>query len=83
MALTAFDARELEKFTREFEELFGAGEAEAMTSYYAGEARLMAEGMEPDPGPRGDRAILARGHRAGRGGPGPAQHPAAGVVILR
>ena len=47
MALTAFDARELEQFTREFEELFDAGEAEEMTSYYAGDARLMAEGMEP------------------------------------
>ena len=47
MALTAFGGRELEQFTRAFEELFDAGEAEAMTSYYAGDARLMAEGMEP------------------------------------
>ena len=47
MALTAFGARELEQFTREFELLFDAAEAEAMTSYYAADARLMAEGMQP------------------------------------
>jgi ketosteroid isomerase-like protein len=47
VSLAAFSFQELEQFTRVFEELFDAGDPEAMTSYYASDARLMSEGMEP------------------------------------
>jgi ketosteroid isomerase-like protein len=47
MSLPAFDSRELERFTRAFEELFYANDPGAMTSYYTEHAQLMAEGMEP------------------------------------
>ena len=47
MSLTAFDHRELEQFTRAFEELFHAADARSMTSYYTDQAHLMADGMMP------------------------------------
>jgi ketosteroid isomerase-like protein len=47
VSLAAFNSGELEQFIRVFEELFDAGDPEAMTSYYARDARLMGEGMEP------------------------------------
>jgi ketosteroid isomerase-like protein len=47
MSLTTFDSRQLETFTRAFEDLFDHGKPEAMTSYYTPDAQLMAEGMEP------------------------------------
>jgi ketosteroid isomerase-like protein len=73
MSLTAFGAQELEQFTRVFEELFDAGDPEAMTSYYARDARLMAEGMEPIQGHAAigqfwrvaiDRVVAARARRS-------------------
>jgi ketosteroid isomerase-like protein len=73
MSLTSFDTRNLEQFTRMFEELFDAGDAAAMTSYYTGDARLMAEGMEPIRGRTAigqfwrtaiDRATAARARRS-------------------
>lgn len=47
MPLTTFDSRELEGFTRAFEELFNDGDPASMTSYYTEDAQLMAEGMNP------------------------------------
>jgi ketosteroid isomerase-like protein len=47
MSLTSFDHRELERFTRKFEELFYAADPMSMTSYYAERAQLMADGMTP------------------------------------
>lgn len=47
MSLAAFDHRELEGFTRTFEELFYAADASTMTSYYSGQAHLMGDGMVP------------------------------------
>jgi ketosteroid isomerase-like protein len=47
MPLTTFDSRELEGFTRAFEELFNDGDPASMTSYYTEDAQLMAEGMKP------------------------------------
>ena len=72
MSLAAFNIEELEQFTRVFEELFDAGDPEGMTSYYTGDARLMAEGMEPIQGRAAigqfwrvaiDRAAAARAQR--------------------
>jgi len=54
MPLTTFDSRELESFTRAFEDLFNDGDPASMTSYYTQDAQLMAEGMEPI---RGQAAI--------------------------
>ena len=47
MPLTTFEAETLYVFTREYEDLFYAGDAAAMTSYYAGDAQIMADGMRP------------------------------------
>ncbi len=47
MSLAAFDFEELDRFTRTFEELFDAADPVAMTSYYADDAQLMADGMTP------------------------------------
>jgi ketosteroid isomerase-like protein len=55
MSVTTFDQGSLERFARTFENLFDAGDAEAMTSYYAEDAQLMAEGMAPI---HGQAAIL-------------------------
>ena len=72
MSLAAFNFQELEHFTRVFEELFDAGDPEAMTSYYTSNARLMGEGMEPIQGHAAigqfwrvaiDRAAAARARR--------------------
>jgi ketosteroid isomerase-like protein len=46
-ALPAFGQPELERFTRTFEELFDAADPESMTSYYTGQAQLMADGITP------------------------------------
>lgn len=46
-SLPSFDQPELERFTRTFEELFYAADPESMTSYYAEQAQLMADGMAP------------------------------------
>ena len=53
-ALPAFGQQELERFTRTFEELFYAADAESMTSYYTEPAQLMAGGITPI---RGHEAI--------------------------
>jgi ketosteroid isomerase-like protein len=72
VSLAAFNFEDLEQFTRVFEELFDAGDPEGMTSYYTGDARLMAEGMEPVHGHAAigqfwrvaiDRAAAARAQR--------------------
>ena len=47
MPVTSFDMESLEKFTREFEQLFNDGDAPAMADYYADGAQLMAEGLRP------------------------------------
>jgi ketosteroid isomerase-like protein len=47
MSLAAFGHRELERFTRTFEELFYAADPTSMTSYYADQAQLMADGITP------------------------------------
>ena len=56
MSLPTFDADTLHQFTRAFEQLFDAGDATAMTSYYTDDGYLMAEGMHPI---RGQAAITA------------------------
>ena len=47
MSLAAFDAQQLGRFTRRFEDLFDAGDAASMTSYYTEDAQLMADGIRP------------------------------------
>lgn len=47
MALAAFDPRDLQEFTRTFEDLFDAADAASMTSYYTEDAQLMAHGIDP------------------------------------
>jgi ketosteroid isomerase-like protein len=47
MSLPAFDSRHLELFTRQFEDLFYAGDPASMTSYYTDDAQLMADGIPP------------------------------------
>jgi ketosteroid isomerase-like protein len=47
MSLAAFGQRELEQFTRTFEELFDAADPASMTSYYTDQAQLMGDGMTP------------------------------------
>ena len=46
MALTSFNRETVEQFTRDFESLFDAGDAEAMASFYAEDAKLIAEDRE-------------------------------------
>jgi ketosteroid isomerase-like protein len=55
MPLATFEPGSLDRFAREFEKLFYAGDAAAMTAYYIEDAQLMAEGMTPV---RGHAAIL-------------------------
>lgn len=47
MSLAAFDFRELDRFTRAFEDLFVAADPVSMTSYYSDHAQLMADGITP------------------------------------
>jgi uncharacterized protein (TIGR02246 family) len=47
MSLATLEMREVEEFTRVFESLSNEGDAEGMTSYYAENARLLAEDTEP------------------------------------
>jgi ketosteroid isomerase-like protein len=47
VSLTAFEPRQLEVFTRQFEDLFYAGDPASMTSYYTEDAQLMADGIPP------------------------------------
>jgi uncharacterized protein (TIGR02246 family) len=47
MSLATFEMREVKEFTRVFESLFNEGDAEGMASYYAEDARLLAEDTEP------------------------------------
>lgn len=55
MSLVTFDTETLHLFTRAFEDLFYAGDATAMTSYYTEDGQIMADGMRPI---RGRAAIL-------------------------
>ncbi len=69
MPLTTLDDDALHSFTKEFERLFYAGEATAMTEYYTVDAQLMADGMRPIRG-RPDisrfwRTAIERGNAAG------------------
>ena len=47
MSLRAFEKHEVEQFTRDFESLFYAGDAATMASFYAADAKLMAEDTNP------------------------------------
>lgn len=47
MSLATFEPGEVDRFTRDFEELFYAADPAAMTSYYTENAQLMADGMAP------------------------------------
>jgi ketosteroid isomerase-like protein len=47
MSLASFSPAELERFTRDFEDLFYAADPRSMTSYYTEQAQLMADGMQP------------------------------------
>jgi ketosteroid isomerase-like protein len=47
MSLATLDTDTLREFTRTFEELFYAGDAAVMTSYYADDGQIMADGMRP------------------------------------
>jgi uncharacterized protein (TIGR02246 family) len=43
MSLVSLEHEDVEQFTREFEALFNAGDAAGMASFYAEDARLLAE----------------------------------------
>ena len=47
MSLAAFGAQDVERFTREFEALFNAGDAARMAAFYTADAKLLAEDTEP------------------------------------
>jgi ketosteroid isomerase-like protein len=47
MKMTEFDQPEVAQFTREFEELFYAGDPAAMTAFYTEDAQLMGDAMRP------------------------------------
>jgi uncharacterized protein (TIGR02246 family) len=47
MSLTTFEKQDVQQFARDFESLFYAGDAVAMASFYADDAKLMAEDTEP------------------------------------
>jgi ketosteroid isomerase-like protein len=64
MALTSFNRETVEQFTRDFESLFDAGDAEAMASFYAEDTKLIAE----DSRAHCHRAVLADRVRRGSGG---------------
>jgi uncharacterized protein (TIGR02246 family) len=46
MSLTSLEQQTVEQFTREFESLFNAGDAAGMASFYAEDAKLLAENAE-------------------------------------
>jgi len=45
-ALATLDKREVDRFARDFEDLFYRGDSAAMASYYAEDAKLMAQDEE-------------------------------------
>ncbi len=45
MSLATLDKQAVERFTRDFEALFNAGDAAGMAAYYAPDARLLAENV--------------------------------------
>ncbi len=47
MHLTSFNDESVDTFTREFEQLFNANDAAAMTARYTGDGQIMAEGLNP------------------------------------
>jgi hypothetical protein len=47
MSLPTFEKQDVQQFARDFESLFYAGDAAAMASFYADDAKLMAEDTEP------------------------------------
>jgi uncharacterized protein (TIGR02246 family) len=47
VSLATFERQEVEEFTRNFESLFYAGDVATMASFYADDAKLMAEDTEP------------------------------------
>jgi len=47
MPLASFDLESVEKFTRQFEQLFYAGDARAMTAPYSEDGQIMAEELTP------------------------------------
>jgi hypothetical protein len=83
MAVPEFGQSELGRFTQTFTELFDAADAESMTSYYTGQAQLMAEGMTPVQGHTEIGPLLASGHQPGPGRRGQADHSAARVTLIR
>jgi uncharacterized protein (TIGR02246 family) len=46
MSLTSLEQQSMAQFTREFESLFNAGDAAGMASFYAEDAKLLAENAE-------------------------------------
>jgi ketosteroid isomerase-like protein len=46
MSLKSLEHQTVEEFTREFESLFNAGDAAGMASFYAEDAKLLAEGAD-------------------------------------
>lgn len=46
MSLASLEQQEVERFIREFEALFNAGDAAAMASFYAEDAKLLAENAD-------------------------------------
>jgi ketosteroid isomerase-like protein len=59
--LATFSPRELQRFTRDFEDLFYAADPASMTSYYTEDAQLMADGIQPI---QGHAAITGFWHAA-------------------
>jgi ketosteroid isomerase-like protein len=47
MPLASFDLDSVEEFTRQFEQLFYADDAAAMTAPYSDDGQIMAEGLTP------------------------------------
>ena len=46
MSLASLEFQDVEQFTREFESLFNAGDAAGMASFYAEDAKLLAENAD-------------------------------------
>jgi ketosteroid isomerase-like protein len=67
--LTAFSPEQLQQFTSHFEDLFDTADPASMTSFYAEDAKLMADGMQPVQGHAAItefwRAAIARAAEAG------------------
>ena len=66
MTLAAFNPGQLREFTRTFEDLFYAADAASMTAYYAEDAQLMADAIDPPQSPDSGAPPS----------PAPPQHPA-------